>query len=88
VTGLVVFWHTRRYFGRIVGDDDLVYWVEKTRLLGRHALKRGDSVKFTPFAHEKGPRALAVHVVEPPARRGSRAVAVQVLEPAAAESRR
>ena len=51
-------------------------WVEKGALLGRHALNRGDSVKFSPFAHEKGPRALAVRVVEAPARRGPRATDV------------
>jgi hypothetical protein len=68
VTGLVSFWHKQRRFGRIVGDDDVVYWSRKELLRSRHALTVGDSVRFKPTDHAKGPRAVDVYVVEVPPR--------------------
>jgi cold shock CspA family protein len=82
MTGLCRFWHARGHFGRIVGDDDVTYWIEKSALLGRHKLGVGDSVRFTPVAHAKGPRAHAVRVVE------VRAARVRPVESAPASAER
>ncbi|MEX2221402.1 MAG: hypothetical protein WEG40_06360 [Candidatus Rokuibacteriota bacterium] len=71
MTGLCRFWHAGRRFGRIAGDDGVTYWVGLDVLLGRHALKIDDSVRFTPVAHEKGPRAIDVRVVEVPVHKPS-----------------
>ncbi len=67
MTGVTRCWYSTRFYGQILGDDGVSYFVHRSELIGRGALMRGERVAFVATDRGKGPRAVDVRVIDAPA---------------------
>ena len=65
--GRVHHWDPRGLFGKITGDDRVVYFVHRDDLVDVLALAFGQRVEFSPLETPRGPRAIEVRPCEPAA---------------------
>jgi cold shock CspA family protein len=62
--GRVYYWSPDRGYGKILGDDDVLYFVHVSALIGVQELRLNEGVEFDAADAPRGPRAIRVRVRE------------------------
>jgi len=63
--GVVHYWSSDRAYGKLIGVDDVVYFVHASELTGVRELTVRQQVEFDATYPPRGPRAIRVRVLSP-----------------------